>query len=55
MEQTNKYNDKYSPFYAVYIKQKELFDQAIDTAIKESSEKMDKHNLDKLFSITKRD
>lgn len=40
-----------SPFYLAYEAQKELFDQAIDQAIKESSEKMSKSSLNELFSI----
>lgn len=40
-----------SPFYLAYEAQEVLFDQAIDQAIKESSEKMPKSSLNELFSI----
>lgn len=40
-----------SPFYLAYEAQKESFNQAIDQAIKESSDKMSKSSLNELFSI----
>lgn len=40
-----------SPFYDVYIQQKDIIDSAVEKAIEESAKKLGKDLVNELFSI----